>query len=125
FGHGFRTCLGKDISLMEISKVVPHILRKYDFHCADPNAELQCEYVCFVKPKNMMVTSSDEKPDAFAFCSKRECLHMMCLNKGVMLIPKNKGKRSRNLYGGKAFSLTFQPCLRKDVESIIFLILLS
>ena len=31
FGNGPRTCLGKNISLMEMSKVVPQIVRKYDW----------------------------------------------------------------------------------------------
>jgi cytochrome P450 len=31
FGAGPRTCLGKNISLMEMSKVVPQIVRKYEF----------------------------------------------------------------------------------------------
>jgi cytochrome P450 len=30
FGNGPRTCLGKNISLMEMSKVVPQIVRMYD-----------------------------------------------------------------------------------------------
>jgi cytochrome P450 len=30
FGNGPRTCLGKNISMMEMSKVVPQIVRKYD-----------------------------------------------------------------------------------------------
>lgn len=30
FGNGPRTCLGKNISLMEMSKAVPQIVRKYD-----------------------------------------------------------------------------------------------
>lgn len=31
FGNGPRTCIGKNISLLEMSKVVPQIVRKYDF----------------------------------------------------------------------------------------------
>ncbi|KAF3000205.1 hypothetical protein E8E13_006940 [Curvularia kusanoi] len=31
FGNGPRTCIGKNISLMEMSKVIPQIVRKYDF----------------------------------------------------------------------------------------------
>ncbi|KAF1930890.1 pisatin demethylase [Didymella exigua CBS 183.55] len=31
FGNGPRTCLGKNISLLEMSKVIPQIVRKYDF----------------------------------------------------------------------------------------------
>ncbi|KAF2131728.1 pisatin demethylase [Dothidotthia symphoricarpi CBS 119687] len=31
FGTGSRTCLGKNISMMEMSKVIPQIVRKFDF----------------------------------------------------------------------------------------------
>lgn len=31
FGNGARTCIGKNISLLEMSKVIPQIVRKYDF----------------------------------------------------------------------------------------------
>ncbi|KAL1796194.1 hypothetical protein ACET3X_004734 [Alternaria dauci] len=31
FGAGPRTCLGKNISLLEMNKVIPQIVRKYDF----------------------------------------------------------------------------------------------
>ncbi|KAJ4323746.1 hypothetical protein N0V94_001664 [Neodidymelliopsis sp. IMI 364377] len=31
FGSGVRTCIGKNISLLEMSKVVPQIVRNYDF----------------------------------------------------------------------------------------------
>lgn len=31
FGNGPRTCLGKNISLLEMSKAIPQIVRKYDF----------------------------------------------------------------------------------------------
>ncbi|PVH96824.1 pisatin demethylase [Periconia macrospinosa] len=31
FGSGARTCIGKNISLLEMSKVIPQIVRKYDF----------------------------------------------------------------------------------------------
>ncbi|KAJ4341861.1 hypothetical protein N0V87_001526 [Didymella glomerata] len=32
FGNGPRTCIGKNISLLEMSKVIPQIVRRYDFH---------------------------------------------------------------------------------------------
>jgi cytochrome P450 len=31
FGMGTRTCIGKNISLLEMSKLVPQMLRKFDF----------------------------------------------------------------------------------------------
>ena len=34
FGMGSRTCIGKNISLLEMSKVVPQMLRRFDFELA-------------------------------------------------------------------------------------------
>ncbi|KAF4340980.1 cytochrome P450 monooxygenase oxidoreductase, partial [Fusarium beomiforme] len=39
FGAGSRTCVGKNISLMEMHKVVPQLLRRYIIELADPKAE--------------------------------------------------------------------------------------
>ena len=39
FGAGNRTCVGKNISLMEMQKLVPQLLRYFDFQLADPDAE--------------------------------------------------------------------------------------
>ncbi|KAF2159886.1 hypothetical protein M409DRAFT_60477 [Zasmidium cellare ATCC 36951] len=35
FGLGSRTCLGKNISLLEISKAVPQLVRRFDFDLSD------------------------------------------------------------------------------------------
>jgi len=39
FGAGNRTCVGKNISLMEMQKLVPQLLRYFDFELADKDAE--------------------------------------------------------------------------------------
>lgn len=39
FGAGNRTCVGKNISLMEMQKLVPELLRYFDFQLADKDAE--------------------------------------------------------------------------------------
>jgi cytochrome P450 len=39
FGSGTRTCVGKNISLMEMHKLVPQLLRYFDFSLADKDAE--------------------------------------------------------------------------------------
>lgn len=31
FGLGSRTCIGKNISLLEMSKLVPQLLKRFDF----------------------------------------------------------------------------------------------
>ena len=35
FGAGNRTCVGKNISLMEMQKVVPQLLRYFEFRLVD------------------------------------------------------------------------------------------
>ena len=39
FGAGSRTCIGKNFSLMEMSKIVPLLLREYNVSLADPEKE--------------------------------------------------------------------------------------
>lgn len=47
---GARTCLGKNISLLEMSIALPEIYRSVDFSLVD-GEEYQKENVWFVKPK--------------------------------------------------------------------------
>ncbi|KAK7730687.1 hypothetical protein SLS57_001518 [Botryosphaeria dothidea] len=61
FGHGSRTCVGKNISLMEISKLIPQLVENFDFHLADPRSELESRNVWFVKQENFMVHISERK----------------------------------------------------------------
>ncbi|KAF9771388.1 hypothetical protein IL306_010970 [Fusarium sp. DS 682] len=51
FGQGSRTCLGKNISLMELSKAVPQIVRHFDFvpDTESGEPEYVTENVWFVK----------------------------------------------------------------------------
>ncbi|OCT45484.1 Pisatin demethylase [Cladophialophora carrionii] len=53
FGAGARTCLGKNISLMEMSKLVPQLLRRYHVKLADPNAEWELFDYWFVKQEGL------------------------------------------------------------------------
>ena len=53
FGSGSRTCIGKNISLMEISKLIPELVRHFDFSLLRPDQELETENVWFVKQKNL------------------------------------------------------------------------
>ncbi|KAK1144855.1 hypothetical protein N8T08_004868 [Aspergillus melleus] len=50
FGAGARTCIGKNISLLEMSKVIPQLYRKYEFELA-PGEEMTTWEAWFVKPK--------------------------------------------------------------------------
>jgi cytochrome P450 len=53
FGAGSRTCIGKNISLLEISILIPELVRRFDFTLVDPNRPLEMENVWFVKQKNL------------------------------------------------------------------------
>ncbi|MCJ1360922.1 hypothetical protein MMC16_000017 [Acarospora aff. strigata] len=53
FGAGPRICIGKNISLMEMWKVVPEIIRRYDFKLADPAKEWRVQGLWFVKQTGM------------------------------------------------------------------------
>lgn len=58
FGMGSRTCIGKNISLLEISKLIPQLVRVFDFElvgCAgekEGEGELECLNRWFVKQMN-------------------------------------------------------------------------
>ncbi|KAH8658478.1 putative P450 monooxygenase [Xylariales sp. PMI_506] len=56
FGAGTRTCLGKNVSLMEMSKLVLQLLRDYSFELADPKFEWQLHDFWFVRQSNVMFT---------------------------------------------------------------------
>jgi len=58
FGMGSRTCIGKNISLLEIYKLVPSLLRRFDIDFMDPSQEWQLINAWFVKQKNFQVKFS-------------------------------------------------------------------
>lgn len=39
FGAGPRVCIGRNISMMEIVKFLPELMRAYDFRLANPEKE--------------------------------------------------------------------------------------
>ncbi|RYP45316.1 hypothetical protein DL769_011471 [Monosporascus sp. CRB-8-3] len=52
FGMGSRTCIGKNISLLEIYKVVPSLLRRFEIRFKDPSQEWKLVNAWFVKQLN-------------------------------------------------------------------------
>ncbi|KAI1078086.1 cytochrome P450 [Whalleya microplaca] len=52
FGMGSRTCIGKNISLLEIYKVVPSLLRRFEISFKDPSQEWKLVNAWFVKQQN-------------------------------------------------------------------------
>ncbi|KAL1615895.1 hypothetical protein SLS54_008729 [Diplodia seriata] len=51
FGHGSRTCIGKHISLLEISKVIPQLVMNFDFEFVEPEKEWETKTAWFCKQK--------------------------------------------------------------------------
>ncbi|KAL2116009.1 hypothetical protein VTJ04DRAFT_10264 [Mycothermus thermophilus] len=58
FGMGSRTCIGKNISLLEIYKLVPTMLRRFEIRLDDPNAEWDIVNAWFVKQHNFITRFS-------------------------------------------------------------------
>lgn len=59
FGLGSRTCLGKNVSILEMTKLVPRLIRDFDFkldgNAAAPDGAWTTANAWFVKPRNFYV----------------------------------------------------------------------
>jgi len=51
FGFGSRTCIGRHISFLEISKLVPQLVKKYEFELDPPETEWTVKSYFFAKQK--------------------------------------------------------------------------
>ena len=49
FGYGSRTCLGKNIGMMETYKVVPTLLKAFDISLVDPKKDWELQNSWFVR----------------------------------------------------------------------------
>ncbi|KAI2477912.1 CypX Cytochrome P450 [Pyrenophora tritici-repentis] len=56
FGGGSRTCIGKNISLCEIYKVIPQLLRSFDLELPHPEKEWETRNYWFNKPTKVHAT---------------------------------------------------------------------
>lgn len=59
FGMGSRACLGRHISLLEMSKLIPSLVGDFDFELCGalktPEAEWSLTDLWFVKPRDFVV----------------------------------------------------------------------
>ncbi|KAK7983582.1 hypothetical protein PG989_010984 [Apiospora arundinis] len=55
FGLGSRTCIGRHISTLEMYKLVPELVAKYDFELAMPRSDWKSKNLWFVKPEKLQV----------------------------------------------------------------------
>ncbi|CAG8886333.1 unnamed protein product [Penicillium nalgiovense] len=55
FGAGSRMCMGKNISLCELYKVIPELLRSYRLELSSPQKDLETSGFWFYKPAPMHI----------------------------------------------------------------------
>jgi hypothetical protein len=55
FGHGTRSCIRKNISIMEMGKLVPQILREFNMEWASEKDEWTVPTFWFAKQTDMIV----------------------------------------------------------------------
>lgn len=55
FGFGSRTCIGKNISLAELHKLTPEVLRSFELELADKNSTWKTRNLWFCKQENVIV----------------------------------------------------------------------
>ena len=66
FGAGARLCLGKTLSWIEMSKVIPLLFLHYDLNLADPQAGIKENCWWFVKQQNLLMTLKAKKAISLA-----------------------------------------------------------
>lgn len=54
FGSGSRTCIGKNISLMEMHKIIPQLLREFEIRLHSPEKEWRTLNVWFVQQEELI-----------------------------------------------------------------------
>ena len=55
FGHGARTCIGKNISIMEMGKFIPQVLQTFDIEWASEHEAWKTKAAWFWKQTDMHV----------------------------------------------------------------------
>ena len=55
FGGGAHVCIGRNLALLEINKVLPRLLRDYRFELVDPNSEIKAKSTFFVVQEGLEV----------------------------------------------------------------------
>jgi cytochrome P450 len=63
FGAGTRTCIGKNISLAEIHKLTPYLLRKYTFHLVEDHKTWSTNNLWFCTQQGIVVRAT-ARPEA-------------------------------------------------------------
>ncbi|KAJ5654540.1 cytochrome P450 [Penicillium lividum] len=62
FGYGSRTCIGKNISIMEMGKLVPQLIRNFEIEWASQEAEWRVETFWFAKQHGLKCRLKSRTP---------------------------------------------------------------
>lgn len=63
FGGGAHVCIGRNLALLEINKVIPRLLRDFEFELAYPGRELKAKATFFVVQEGLEVYISRKKTE--------------------------------------------------------------
>ncbi|KAI8632764.1 putative cytochrome P450 pisatin demethylase [Xylariaceae sp. FL1651] len=55
FGLGSRTCIGRHISMLEMTKLIPELISRFDIMEDKPESRWKCKNYWFVKPEHLQV----------------------------------------------------------------------
>lgn len=55
FGGGSHVCIGRNLALLEINKVIPRLIRDYHFELVHPDRELKAFATFFVVQEGLEV----------------------------------------------------------------------
>ncbi|KAK8016797.1 hypothetical protein PG993_014986 [Apiospora rasikravindrae] len=58
FGLGSRTCIGRHISTLEMYKLIPELVSRYEFELAMPRSDWKSKNYWFVKPEKLSIRVS-------------------------------------------------------------------
>ena len=61
FGAGVRTCIGKNISIMEMGKLVPQVLRQFDLEWAAKEKHWHVHNYWFARQTGLLVRMRHRK----------------------------------------------------------------
>ncbi|KAG4217242.1 hypothetical protein PC116_g34277, partial [Phytophthora cactorum] len=63
FGGGAHVCIGRNLALLEINKVIPRLLRDFEFELVYPGRELKAKATFFVVQEGLEVYISRKKSE--------------------------------------------------------------
>ncbi|KAL5361449.1 cytochrome P450 [Aspergillus floccosus] len=88
FGAGSRTCIGKNISLMEMHKIVPQILREFEVRLHEPEREWKTRNVWFVQQEGLVRQSKLLSPRNTSLLTQRQQPRLNHLNQPLDMLPR-------------------------------------